>query len=105
MNKKWYLILASALIYTSMLFGCNLNDDRDDRTKQTPVNYENRNVNYDRDYDMDNDVYDRNINNLNAPGVDEDDNMLRDDENDANPDPEDIVEDPKDMFDRDRTDE
>ena len=40
------------------------------------------------------------INDDNIPGVDQNDNMLKDDEKDGNPDPEDVIEDPKDIRDK-----
>lgn len=44
-------------------------------------------------------------NNNDAPGVDENDTMNKDDEKDKERDPEDPAEDPEDMGDRDRKDE
>jgi hypothetical protein len=119
MNRKIYLVLTSAFLSSVILMGCNANDDRDDvnrRNMNTPVNYENDmndvDLNNDDVYrdndarnlrnDVRNDVRD---NDMNAPGVDEDDNLLRDDENDNDPDPEDIIEDPRDMTDKDKRDE
>ena len=51
-----------------------------------------------------NDVND-DLNTDNVPGVDENDNMFKDDEKDNDPDPEDAVEDMEDMGDRDNRDE
>ena len=45
------------------------------------------------------------LNTDNVPGVDENDNMFKDDEKDNDPDPEDAVEDMEDMGDRDNRDE
>ena len=45
------------------------------------------------------------LNTDNVPGVDENDNMFKDDEKDNDPDPEDAVEDIEDMGDRDNRDE
>ena len=52
-------------------------------------------------------IYDVNddLNTDNVPGVDENDNMFKDDEKDNDPDPEDAVEDMEDMGDRDNRDE
>ena len=51
-----------------------------------------------------NDVND-DLNTDNVPGVDENDNMFKDDEKDNDPDPEDAVEDMEDMGDRNNRDE
>ena len=53
---------------------------------------------------IDNNVND-DLNTDNVPGVDENDNMFKDDEKDNDPDPEDAVEDMEDMGDRDKRDE
>ena len=53
---------------------------------------------------MNNNVND-DLNTDNVPGVDENDNMFKDDEKDNDPDPEDAVEDMEDMGDRDKRDE
>lgn len=122
MNRKIYLIITSVFLSSLVLIGCNANDDRDDRRRNmnAPMNYENdindvdlNNDDIYRDNDLrnndlrDNDLRDNDLrdNDINAPGVDNDDNILRDDENDNNPDPEDIIEDPKDIIDKDRKDE
>ncbi|PGS51960.1 hypothetical protein [Bacillus sp. AFS041924] len=123
MMKKSAVIFTNILLASSILVGCNVNEPENDRSQlQKQMRYDRENVNYDDNYQMnrnnyhyDNDdinddldntkIYKRNVNNINAPGVDQNDNLLRDDENDADPDPEDIVEDPKDMIDRDRRDE
>jgi len=121
MNRKIYLILTSVFLSSMILMGCNANDDRDDvnrRNMNTPVNYENDMNDVDLNNDdvyRDNDLRNNGLrndvrndirdNDMNAPGVDEDDNILRDDENDNDPDPEDIIEDPKDMIDNDKRDE
>lgn len=121
MNKKIYFILTSVFLSSLILMGCNANDDRDDvnrRNMNTPVNYENDINDVDLNNDdvyRDNDVRKNGLrndvrnnvrdNDMNVPGVDKDDNLLREDENDKNFDSEDMIEDPKDMTDRDKRDE
>ena len=123
MINKRAVVLTGIFLSTSILISCNVNKPNNDRSQlQKQMRYERENVNYDDNYrinrdnyhydnddlndDLDNTkIYKRNVNNINAPGVDRNDNMLRDDENDSVPDREDIIEDPKDMLDRDRRDE
>ncbi|WP_419182802.1 hypothetical protein [Metabacillus fastidiosus] len=86
MNNKWLLMLVSICLSIMMLVGCNANND--------PAPTEN-----DQNVDQNDDDTD------NLPGVDKDDNMLKDDEKDNDPDPEDPVEDAEDMGDNDNKDE
>jgi hypothetical protein len=91
MNRKWLLTITTIFLSTMMIMGCNFNQDR--QNDQNQDNIEETNYN---DAERGND---------NSPGVDENDNMLKDDERDRDPDPEDPIEDPEDMGDRDRRDD
>lgn len=91
MNRKWLLTITTIFLSTMMILGCNFNQDR--QNDQNQDNIEETNYNDDERV------------NENPPGVDENDNMLKDDERDRDPDPEDPIEDPEDMGDRDRRDD
>jgi hypothetical protein len=93
MNKKWFISLISACLSAMMLVGCNADQNpppEEPNGDQTPV---------------DENINDTNGDNDQAPGVDENDTINKDDENDADPDPEDVVEDPEDINDADNKDE
>ncbi|KAA9027760.1 hypothetical protein [Niallia endozanthoxylica] len=100
MNKKCFLILVGTVLSAMLITGCNNND-------QDPPPEDNNNVIENDDMNNNNGNNDQN-NNLdpeNIPGVDEDDNMLKDDENDNDPDPEDPIEDAEDMGNGNKKDE
>ncbi|MGM0878921.1 MAG: hypothetical protein ACQEWV_30735 [Bacillota bacterium] len=96
MNKKWFFMLTGIFLSAMMLLGCNLNPD--------PAPPEEDQNQVDEDLNDTNDL-NGDTENDNLPGVDEDDNMFKDDEEDADPDPEDPIEDPEDIGDKDNKDE
>ena len=95
MNKKW-LIMLTGILFSAMLVGCN-----GDQNPPPPEEDQNQ---VDEDVNDTNDLNDDTENN-NLPGVDEDDNLMKDDEKDTDPDPEDPIEDPEDMQDENNLDQ
>ncbi|WP_338453020.1 hypothetical protein R4Z09_14800 [Niallia oryzisoli] len=85
-NKLNKLILAGTVLSAMLIAGCNNND-------QDPPPEDNNNmiVNDDMNNNNGNNDQNNNLNSENLPGVDEDDNMFKDDENDKDPDPEDSI--------------
>lgn len=96
MNKKRFLTLTCAFLSAIMLMGCNdaeeQTPEKDQIEEQAPTEDNNLNENTDPETEE-------------APGVDENDTINKDDEKDANPDPEDPVEDPEDTADKDNKDQ
>lgn len=98
MYNKWLLMLAGVSLSVILMAGCNNNQE-----PPPPENNVKTPAPVDEDVNDTNDLNDQD--NGTAPGVDKNDNMLKDDENDNAPDPEDPIEDPKDMTDPDNKDE
>jgi hypothetical protein len=99
MNKKWFVTLIGICLSFMMLVGCNADQNpppEEPNGDQTPVDDNTNNGNNGNNGNNDNDQ---------APGVDENDTINKDDENDADPDPEDVIEDPKDITDPNNKDE
>jgi hypothetical protein len=97
MNKKWFFMLIGIFL-SAMLVGCNVDPDPAPPEDNNGVDENGANNN-------DNNADDIIEGEENIPGVDEDDNMFKDDEEDADPDPEDLIEDPEDIQDKDNLDE
>ena len=93
MHKKLLLMLTTIFFSTMIITGCNF--DQNGPEDQNQMNEDIEETNFPND----------GTDNNNLPGVDENDNMLRDDEKDRDPDQEDPIEDPRDMGDEDRRDE
>lgn len=97
-------MLTGILLSAIMVVGCNVDPDPAPPDDNNGVN-ENGANNGNGANNNDNNTDDIIEGEGNIPGVDENDNMLKDDENDADPDPEDPIEDPEDIGDKDRKDE
>jgi hypothetical protein len=104
LKKRLFLLLASSVLSSVMLVGCNNNDDDDKEPVPTNNNGNTpaENLNYDRDNDVnDGDRMDNHYPESEDKNTDTD----KDPGKDNNTPPEDIIEDDRDVNDKDKKDE